>query len=156
MKKCNLESLSSVNVGRAILMAANLFRRRLDHQIIKLTDDDNITGSNSHIIGFLVANKDEEIFQKNIETHFSLKPSTVSANLRLLEQKGYIIREYSKIDTRKKFVSPTEKAINFNKIICDKGLEIENEFKKVLTFEEQEQLVSLLIKLISSMEKEEN
>ena len=144
-----------MNVGQNLLIASNLFKRRLDHEISDLTGDDSISGANIQIIGFLVANQNHEIYQKDIEKAFSLRPSTVSANLRLMEKKGFITREYSTVDTRLKKVIPTKKAIELNQMVCKKGFELEEQFSTILNKEEQEIMVKLLSKLIRSLESED-
>ncbi len=155
MKSCCTGTPESLNVGQNLLIASNLFRRRFDHEISKLTGDDSISGANTQIIGFLVAHQNQEIYQKDIEKAFSLRPSTVSANLRLMEKKGYVRREYSTVDTRLKQVIPTEKAIELNSLLHKKGYEIEEQFNAILNKEEQEIMKKMLRKLIRSLESED-
>ncbi len=156
MKKNYNYGVKELNVEKSLIVATNLLKRRMEHQIIEFSpNDDQISASNAQIIGFLVANQELEIFQKTIEQAFSLRPSTVSANLRLMETKGFIKREFSKLDARKKKVIPTQKAIDFNDKLCKKGVEIEEEFKDIFSDDEYDQLKSLLLKLIINMEKKE-
>lgn len=146
---CNV---SNFNVGQYLLMASNMMKRRLDHEVYEVTKDDSISGANTQIVGYLVANSSSEIYQKDIEKAFSLRPSTVSANLRLMEKKGFVTRKYSTVDTRLKRVLPTEKAVELNEKVNSKGYELEENFKKVLSVEEQDILMKLLKKVISALE----
>ena len=54
---------------------------------------DELTGATSWIIGYLVHNRDKDIFQKDIEREFSVRRSTVSKTLSVMENKGLIRRE---------------------------------------------------------------
>jgi DNA-binding MarR family transcriptional regulator len=156
MKENYNYGVKELNVEKSLIVASNLLKRRMEHQITEFSpNDDQISASNAQIIGFLVVNKDQEIFQKTIEQAFSLRPSTVSANLRLMETKGFIKREFSKLDARKKRVIPTQKAIDFNEKLCKKGVEIEEEFIEIFNNDEYEELKSLLLKLIVNMEQKE-
>lgn len=61
-------------------------------------------------LAFLFENQDTDIFQKDIEEFFSLRPSTVSRSLKLLEEKGYIIRTSMDYDSRLKKITLAEKS----------------------------------------------
>lgn len=54
------------------------------------------------IIGYLYDHKDEEIFQRDIETEFYIARSTVTCLVKQMEQKGYIARVSVERDCRLK------------------------------------------------------
>ena len=60
------------------------------------------------IMGYLYHNKDKEIYQKTIESKFSIQRSTVTSILQLMEKKGYIRREAVEGDARLKRIVLTE------------------------------------------------
>ncbi|MBE6708062.1 MAG: MarR family transcriptional regulator [Ruminococcaceae bacterium] len=71
---------------------------------------DSLTGTNGWIIGYLAHNSDRDIFQKDIENHFSVRRSTVSRVVTLMEQKGLVERQGVEGDARLKRLVLTEKA----------------------------------------------
>mgnify|MGYP002802829819 FL=1 len=90
--------------------------KRLDNEIhsyVALTraamGAGELTMMHSWIIGYLYANREREIFQKDIEANFSIARSTATGILQLMEKKGYIRREPVAYDARLKRVMLTEK-----------------------------------------------
>lgn len=144
--------LNSMEIPHALMMVSKLMKREYDHQIYESIHSDKITGENLQILGFLDMNPDKEIYQKDIEKFFSLRASTVSANLRLMEKKGLITREYSTADTRLKKVSATPKSLELKGKIQLKTKEMEKKFNDVLSKEERKILLDLLLKMKSALE----
>lgn len=70
---------------------------------------DELTVTNGWIIMYLSANGSREIFQKDIERDFSITRSTVSAVIKLMEQKGYLAREAVMRDARLKKLVLTDR-----------------------------------------------
>ena len=70
---------------------------------------DEVTVMHGWIIGFIYENASRDIFQKDIEAEFSIAKSTVTGILKLMEKKGYIIRESVAWDARLKKLALTEK-----------------------------------------------
>ena len=92
--------------------------RKLDHMIarnlqahVKAAGIDEITLMHGWIIRYLYANRDRDIFQKDIERYFSIGRSTVTNIIQLMEKKGFIGRESVEHDARLKKVVLTEKGI---------------------------------------------
>jgi DNA-binding MarR family transcriptional regulator len=144
MRKCSLRL--------KVLTTANILRRKTDRELLSINNTDNLSLSNIQIIGYITINLGKEIYQKDIENYLSLKPSTVSANLSLLEKKGYVIREYSTVDTRLKRVTPTQKAIEIEKHMSVGAQKIEDRINSILDNEERESLFKLLDKLSTNFE----
>ena len=46
---------------------------------------DKITGNHGHIIGFIYENSEKDLFQKDIEKKFNIRPSTASNMLRFFD-----------------------------------------------------------------------
>lgn len=78
---------------------------------------DSLTGTNGWIIGYLAHNADREIFQKDIEEAFSVRRSTVSRVVTLMEQKGLVERRGVESDARLKKLVLTDKAIEIHRTI---------------------------------------
>ena len=95
----------------------------LDHTIGKLVlslksklgKDSNLTQMQGWIIGYLYEHTGENIFQKDIEAHFCIARSTATGILKLMEKKGYLMRETVPDDRRLKRLILTEKAASLQK-----------------------------------------
>ena len=78
---------------------------------VKEAGIDEITLMHGWIIRYLYENRDRDIFQKDIEKHFSVGRSSVTNVIQLMEKKGYLRRESVDYDARLKKVLLTEKGI---------------------------------------------
>jgi DNA-binding MarR family transcriptional regulator len=78
---------------------------------------DSVTGNNGWIIGYLADHPNQDIFQKDIEDHFTIARSTASKVLTLMEQKGLIQRQPVAQDARLKKIVLTDKAWEIRKIM---------------------------------------
>lgn len=92
--------------------------RALNNRILRCVEnafdkvhEDGITATNGWIIGFLAANPDQAIYQKDLEAKFSITRSTASKVLILMEKKGLIERHSVPHDARLKRLVLTEKAL---------------------------------------------
>lgn len=94
--------------GLHLRMTDNQIQRRMSYEVRQVGVDD-VTGSNGWILEFLRRNAEREIFQKDVEAEFLLARSTVTAVIKLMEQKGYIKRESVAYDARLKRLLLTEK-----------------------------------------------
>ncbi|MDO5146205.1 MAG: MarR family transcriptional regulator [Eubacteriales bacterium] len=63
------------------------------------------------VIGYLYRNQDREIYQKDLETEFSIARSTVTAIVKQMERKGLIEREGVDRDSRLKSLTLTKKGM---------------------------------------------
>lgn len=63
------------------------------------------------IIGYLYRNQHKEIFQKDLETEFSIARSTVTSIVQQMERKGLIEREGVDRDSRLKSLTLTQKGM---------------------------------------------
>ena len=92
--------------------------RRLDHMLarnlqarVKAAGLDEVTLMHGWIIRYLYANREKDIFQKDMEQHFSIGRSTVTNIIQLMEKKGFVARQSVEHDARLKKVVLTEKGI---------------------------------------------
>ncbi len=117
-----------------------------------LGPDNNVMCTDLGIIGFLAENSDSEVYQKDIEQHFSLTAPSVSNKLRELEKKDLITRAYSKVDTRLKQVIMTDQAREIDRIMRDEITKFEKRISDLLTDDEKEQLSIIIDKLKNEFE----
>jgi len=86
-------------------------------EIQKVSTRGSYTGTLAMVMHFILAHGDAELFQKEIESEFSLRPPTASQLLKKLETDGYITREPVPYDGRLKKILPTEKAKQYTPFV---------------------------------------
>ncbi|WP_225744881.1 MarR family winged helix-turn-helix transcriptional regulator [Marinilactibacillus sp. Marseille-P9653] len=90
--------------------------------------------------------------QKKIQSELCIDSAAVTRHLKILEEKGYVIRERNKDNNREVFVEITEKAKK-ELMNCEKQFDAsQNASCHSLTPEEEEQLATLLQKIIKQEE----
>ena len=142
-------------VGFEIRTLSNLIRRK----VCSSDGAESVTGMHGWVIGYLYEHKGENVFQKDLEEKFSVRRSTMTAILQLMEKHGLVKREPSKQDGRLKKLILTQKAkdihTGFTKTIAD----VEKQLTSGITDEEMETFFSTLEKMknnIESIDETEN
>lgn len=138
-------------VGFEIRTVNNMIRRKMSmSENIKYVDE--LTGATSWIIGYLVHNMDRDIFQRDIEKEFSIRRSTASKSLSVMEDKGLIRREFVDYDARLKKLVLTERAIELHKIVETDISEIDRRMTNGLTDEELNAFIATIQKIKKNLE----
>ena len=83
--------------------------RLFHNKVKKLANDNGISQTYFHIIGFLRRNKDNNITQKDICEFIKMKAPTISLTLQSMEQEGLVERVKSETDSRCTYVVLTKK-----------------------------------------------
>ncbi len=139
--------------GREIRIISNLMRRRLDSSAV-MTRSKNITGTGGWLLGYLYANRDRDIYQRDVEKEFSIRRATSSKVITRLEDKGFVRRESVDCDARLKKLVLTEEGIKIQRDVCRELDDFDEKLISVLTEDEQKTLFELLGKIKDSLEKE--
>jgi DNA-binding MarR family transcriptional regulator len=108
--------------------------------------------SNLWIIDYLTDNSDKDIYQKDIETEFSINRATASKMLTLMEEKNFITRIPCEEDGRLKKVKVLPEGEKLKSICLAIRKEMEKELSFSLTKEEVETLKNILKKMIVHFE----
>jgi DNA-binding MarR family transcriptional regulator len=87
----------------------HLVMRYLDRNFLS-REPEKVNVGNAWIIGYICANKDKDIYQKDIEERFLLTRSTVSKVVDYMVSKGLIERKSVKNDARLRKLVLTDKA----------------------------------------------
>ena len=83
--------------------------RLFHNKVKKLANDNGISQTYFHIIGFLRRNKNNNITQKDICEFIKMKAPTISLTLQSMEQDGLVERVKSLKDSRCTYVVLTQK-----------------------------------------------
>lgn len=105
-------------VGFEIKTVDNLLKRKFESSPVneKL---ENLTGMQRWIICYLSRNEGKDIFQRDLEEEFSVRRSTATGILQLMEKNDLITRESVSYDARLKKLVLTPKAIEIQRIIAE-------------------------------------
>ncbi|MBR2176464.1 MAG: MarR family transcriptional regulator [Clostridia bacterium] len=138
-------------IAKELSKTNNLIRRNWQKCELKKQMDD-ATGRNGWIIGFLADNDDREIFQRDIEDEFSIRRSTVSSMIQLMEKKGFVTRESVDYDARLKKLVLTPKAREMNSKMLSTLEKSEEKLREGISSEELELFFSILEKIQKNAE----
>lgn len=130
-------------VGIEIRSLSNLIMRNMKNSAHR-DYVEKMTGTNVWIIAFLAENQDREIFQKDLETEFSVTRATASKVVNLMVQKGLIERHSVPQDARLKKLVLTPQAIELTKLIHSDGEQFEAKITTGFTVEELDTFFSYI------------
>lgn len=123
----------SNNVGFQVGELARMIRRNIDEHIAEM-DIEEVTGVQAWILGYIYRNsKSGNVYQRDLEKEFHIRRSSVAETLRLMENKGLIVREYVSHDARLKRIVLTPKATAIQEQVVKKIEEVEIELTKGLS-----------------------
>ncbi len=143
------------DIGFAVRRLSNLIKRDVEKSKIRLGLDP-VTSVNGWAIGYLFANRDKDIFQKDFENQFSIRRSTASNILKSMEQKGLIERISVESDARLKKIVLTEKAFEIHRKIMLEIEEREQRLRKNISEDELTAFFNVMKKLSANMEDKDD
>ena len=130
-------------IGRELRSLNNLIRRYFEFTTHK-QEIEAITGNNGWIIGYLAQNHDRDIYQKDLERHFTITSSTASRVLSRMEQKGLIQRQPVARDARLKKIVLTEKAWRLKGLMREDIVQMEQTLVRGFSETEKKTLYSYI------------
>ena len=139
------------HIGFEIKIVSNLIKRYFD-QLSSRKEIDDLTGTNGWVIGYIARNMDRDVFQRDLEAEFSIRRSTASKILQLMERKGFIKREAVPYDARLKKLVLTEKALEIHAKSTRDIEEFEEKLSKGLTEEEINTFLAIIDKIKHNIE----
>ena len=111
------------------------------------------SGAQGRTLHFLLAHTKIDIFQKDIEEEFGLRPPTATALLKELEQRGLIRKEPVPYDARKKKIVVTEEALQYKDCVL-KGLkELDQKLTAGISDEEMQVFFYVTDKMLDNLAK---
>lgn len=138
-------------LGAAIRTLSILMKRRMELSSAKHTAD-SMTGMHGWIIGYLSHNSERVIFQRDLQEFFSMRRSTASNVLQLMEKNGLIRRLPVENDARLKKIVLTDRAEKLHRDIEKEIGETEALMKQNITDEEVEAFLNISGKIIANLE----
>lgn len=98
-------------IGFLVKQINNIYEKDFNRMLKSI----GITSSQCAVLDYLFHSSKEEITQRDIERHLSLKNPTVTGLLKRLDDKGFILSVPSTTDKRCKNIYLTEKAYDIQK-----------------------------------------
>lgn len=141
---------SERRVGFEIRCLNNLIKRDVERSKVFQQS----TGLHGWAMGWLYENRDCEIFQRDFENRFSIRRSTASSILSLMEKNGMITRESVESDGRLKKIVLTDRAVEVHKMIQNDINKREKRITKGVSPEELEIFFSVISKIKANLEEE--
>ena len=134
--------------------------RKLNHEMnrnlelqVKAEGIDEVTLMHGWIMRYLYENREKEIYQKDIEKHFSIGRSTVTSIIQLMEKKGFIERQAVQSDARLKKVLLTEKGEKTHEMIEALITQLNQNMMEGIEPEELQTFLEVLSKIRQNIER---
>lgn len=130
------------SAARYVSKLSNKLRRKLD----MLSSRQEFSGSQGRTLHFLLAQTDD-IFQKDIEEEYSIRPSTATELLKQMEKNNLIVRKPAAYDNRLKKIVVTDKALTYKKQVVEDLTKLE----ETLTRDIPEEKMNIFFEVIEKM-----
>lgn len=134
------------NATRYVSKLSNKLRRKLD----TLFSKQEFSGSQGRTLHFLLA-QNRDIFQKDIEEEYSLRPSTATELLKQMEKNGLIVREPVSYDNRLKKIVLTEKALLYRQQVVKDLTDLEKALVKGIPQKDLEVFFDVMEKMMDNL-----
>ena len=143
--------MKEIDVAFEIMTLAHMVHRT-HNNMIPTEYRSKVTGTNMHIIHYLHVNEEKDVFQRDLECYFQVRPSTISANLRLMEKNGLVMRENVAHDARLKKIVLSKESLILIENTKNIRKEIKEKFTNAITPEEAKTLYELIHKLRNTLD----
>lgn len=128
---------------RSITKLSNRIRRSFDGFASRTI----FSGAEGRTLHFLIANSDIEVFQKDIEEEFGIRPSTATVLLKKMEADGLITRTATDYDGRLKRIEVTGKGLEYRKQVVKELDELEAALLKDIDKDDLEVFLRVISKM---------
>jgi DNA-binding MarR family transcriptional regulator len=135
------------HASRYIGILANRLRREID----ALSFRGKYSGTEGKALHFILAHEDSELFQKDLEDEFGLRPPSASALVKKLEQDGLISRVPVSYDGRLKKIVPTEKAQQNREKVLRDVQDLEDRLLRDISEQDQTRWLEITKKMIENL-----
>lgn len=141
-----------METGKVINKISNRLRRRSK----KVQETIGITGAKGNILNYiLVESEKHNVYQKEIEKEFGLRPSTATEVLKHLEDENLIVRIPDEEDGRYKRIVFTDKADKIRNVLKEEISGSEEILLRGISSEEQRLFLDIAEKMLKNLDEEE-
>lgn len=121
------------HAARYVSKLSNKLRRRID----AFSSRDRMSGAEGRALHFLLTQQGD-VFQKDIEEEYSLRPSTATELLKKMERHGLIRREPLPGDARMKRIVVSDEGLRYRGDVMKDILQLEEELTRGIPQEDLE------------------
>ncbi|KRM44057.1 MarR family transcriptional regulator [Lentilactobacillus parafarraginis] len=82
--------MDNVQLGPLIKAVNTLFERDIDNQLTNSEDAPGLTGTQAQLLGYLLQQSDQEIYQRDLENVFNLSRPTINGLVKRLREGGFV------------------------------------------------------------------
>ncbi len=132
--------------ARYISKLANKLRRKID----AFSTRSDMSGAEGKALHFILAQKGD-VFQKDIEEEYGLRPSTATELLQKMERGGFIRREVMPNDARMKKILVAEKALQYKNVMIDDITRLEAELTQGIPPDELDTFFRVMEKMMENI-----
>ena len=141
-----------METGKVINKISNRLRRRSK----KVQETIGITGAKGNILDYiLVESEKHNVYQKEIEKEFGLRPSTATEVLKHLEDENLIVRIPDEEDGRYKRIVFTDKADKIRNVLKEEISGSEEILLRGISSEERRLFLDIAEKMLKNLDEEE-
>ena len=137
-------------IGFEIRSLNNYLKRNFENN--RPPEIDFPTGVHGWAIGYLYENRGNDIFQRDFESRFSIRRSTATRILQLMEKNGLINRMNVDSDARLKKIVLTDKAIRLHEAVTKHLDSLELRLAKNISDSELETFFKVIDKIKANLE----
>ncbi len=134
------------HAARYVSKLSNKLRRKID----AFSSREIFSGTQGRVLHYLIA-RSSDVFQKDIEEEYSLRPSTATVLLKKMEQNGLIYREAMEDDGRLKKIIVSEKAMQYKDVVMADISNLEIELTKGISPEDLEVFFRVIKKMLDNI-----
>ena len=135
--------------GRYVSKLSNKIRRKMD----SFFSNGDLSAAQGRALHFILAQPPgEELFQKDIEDEYSLRPSSATELLKKMEQSGLIFRQPTDYDARLKKILVTPKAMAYKTQVIKDLTDLESELTRGISSQDMEVFFRVIEKMLENMD----
>lgn len=141
-----ISNIPKQSVAKNINKLSYKLRRKVD----QFSSKKEFSGSQGRTLHFLLA-QSGDVFQKDIEEEYGIRPSTATEILKQMEKNGLITRQPVSYDNRLKKIVLTNKALTYQNQVINDLTELENTLTQNISKEELDTFLKVLNKMMDNM-----
>ena len=134
------------HAARYVGKLSNKLRRKID----AFSSRESFSGSQGRVLHFILA-QSSDVFQKDIEEEYSLRPSTATELLKKMEKNGLIRRDAMASDARMKRIVVSEKALQYKDMVLADITALEDELTKDISQNELDIFFKVIEKMLDNI-----
>ncbi len=132
------------HIGFEIRTLSNLIHRKINQMVTE--EEETLTPHQAWVLNYLILQGgNQDTIQRDVEKQFSIRRSTASHMLQLMERGGYILRVSVPEDARRKKLVPTQKGMDAYQRMVNRLGRFESILQNGISEDELQQFLRILL-----------